>query len=81
MAREFDMSLSNNDVQCPASETQRIRSEEEMTFGFAKVDPTIIMFAGKTTDFNSMKTGVFEPPSSSTRCLRLRRSVAEAKGR
>ena len=74
----FDMSLSNNDVQCPASETQ---SEEEMTFGFAKVDPTIIMFAGKTTDFNSMKTGVFEPPSSSTRCLRLRRSVAEAKGR
>ena len=74
----FDMSLRNNDVQCPASETQ---SEEEMTFGFAKVDPTIIMFAGKTTDFNSMKTGVFEPPSSSTRCLRLRRSVAEAKGR
>lgn len=78
----FDMSLANkNEFQNPMSETQRIRSEQEMTFGFAKVDPTIIMLAGKTTDFNSMKTGVFEPPSASTRCVRLSRSVAEAKGR
>ncbi|CAG5087522.1 Oidioi.mRNA.OKI2018_I69.PAR.g11563.t1.cds [Oikopleura dioica] len=78
MLEAFDQSL--NKTEGVMSETQRIKSEQEMTFGFAKVDPTIIMFAGKTTDFNSMKTGVFEPPSASTRCVRLSRSVAEAKG-